>query len=91
MEISPVSAIRIVSMVSSRETELGMPGVFGVEYSSRNGDETYTPKGSKAASGAEEEKDEYEEAESGEEEGAGEEPRIQAIEGGAKKEVNCFA
>jgi hypothetical protein len=84
MEISPVSGVRIAPMVKSRESFLGTPGVFEVVYSSRTDDETYSPSNQRAASGAEEEEDE--EAEDGESE-----PRVQAIEGGAKKQINYFA
>jgi hypothetical protein len=84
MEISPVSGIRIAPMMKTRETFLGMPEVFEVEYSSRTDDETYSPSNPKAASGAEEEEDEEgEDAES--------EPRVQAIEGSGKRQVNYFA
>jgi hypothetical protein len=38
-------------MVRSRETDLGLTDVYEVERSSRIGDETYSPSGSKAASG----------------------------------------
>jgi hypothetical protein len=89
MEISPVSGVRIAPMVKSRETDLGMPGVFEVEYSSRTGDETYSPSSAKAASGAEEDEDDEEEG--GEAEEGWNEPRVLAMEGGPKRQINYFA
>jgi hypothetical protein len=71
-------------MVKSRETILGMPGVFEVEYSSRTDDETYSPSSAKAAGGAEE--DEEAAGEEGENE-----TRVQAIEGSPKRKINYFA
>jgi len=99
MEISPVSAVRSIPTVGSRETEFGVPGVFEVEYSSRTGEESESPKNTKAASGAEEEEEEeeyeeedaFEEAESGEEDDDERAPQIQTIEGHPEKDVNYFA
>ncbi|HEY1254028.1 MAG TPA: hypothetical protein VGF01_04545 [Terracidiphilus sp.] len=53
MEISPVANVRLVPMVRSKVTDLGLTDVYEVERSSRNGDETYSPSSSKAASGFE--------------------------------------
>ncbi len=88
MEISPVSGVRIASMVRSRETVLGMPGVFEVEYSSRTEDESYSPASTKAASGAEEDEDGEEESDEAEE--GKSESRVRAVEGAAKKQINYF-
>jgi hypothetical protein len=57
MEISPVDAVRMVPMVRSRITDLGMTDVDDIERSSRIGDETYSPGGQKAAAGAENDED----------------------------------
>jgi len=76
-------------MVKPRETVLGMPGVFEVEYSSRTDDETYSPSSTKAASGAEE--DEGDEEEGGETEESWNEPRVGAMEGGVKRQINYYA
>jgi hypothetical protein len=53
MEISPVDAVRMIPMVRSRITDLGLTDVYDIERSSRVGDETYSPSGQKAATGAE--------------------------------------
>ncbi len=60
MEISPVIAVRIAPMVRSRVTDLGLTDVYEVERSSRTGDETYSPSASKAASGFEDDDDNFE-------------------------------
>jgi hypothetical protein len=59
MEISPVDSVRLVPMVSSRITDLGLMDVYDIERSSRIGDETYSPSGQKekAAAGAENDED----------------------------------
>jgi hypothetical protein len=84
MEISPVTGVRIAPMMKTRETFLGMPEVFEVEYSSRTDDETYSPSTPKAASGAEEDEDD-------EGEGGENEPRVEAIEGRGKQQINYLA
>lgn len=86
MEISRVTGVRIVPMVRSREADLAMPGVFEVEYSSRTGDEAYTPSVTRAASGAEEE-EESEEAET-ETEG---ERKVSPIGRGEGRPISFFA
>jgi hypothetical protein len=53
MEISPVDSIRMVPMVKSRITDLGLMDVYDIEQSSIIRDETYSPSGQKAATGAE--------------------------------------
>jgi hypothetical protein len=58
MEIGPVANIRIVPMVKSQETDLGMTDVYDIERSSRIDDETYTPSGAKAGAGSENDEDE---------------------------------
>ncbi len=63
MEIGPVSTIRIAPMVRPREADLGLTDVYEVERSTRTGDETYIPSGTKAASGFEDDEDKYEELE----------------------------
>jgi len=59
MEIGPVIAVRIAPMVRSRDTDLGLTDVYEIERSSRIGDETYSPSGSKAASGFEDDDDNF--------------------------------
>jgi hypothetical protein len=59
MEIGPVNAVRIAPMVRSREADLGLTDVYEIERSFRIGDETYTPSGSKAASGFEDDDDNF--------------------------------
>jgi hypothetical protein len=59
MEIGPVNTVRIAPMVKSRETDLGLTDVYEIERSSRIGDETYSPSVSKAASGFEEDDDNF--------------------------------
>jgi hypothetical protein len=59
MEIGPVNAVRIAPMVRSRESDLGLTDVYEIERPSRIGDETYTPSGSKAASGFEDDDDNF--------------------------------
>jgi len=62
MEIGPVTSVRIVPMVKSRETDLGMTDVYDVDRLSRVGDETYTPSDAKSETGLEDgEDDKYEE------------------------------
>ena len=55
MEISPISAVRIAPVIRSKQSDLGLTGVFEIERSSRADDETYSPGGNKAAGGSEEE------------------------------------
>jgi hypothetical protein len=59
MEISPVSAVRIAPMVRYKETDLGLTDLVEIERSSRTGDETYSPSGARAATGFEDEEDEF--------------------------------
>ncbi|MGA2351015.1 MAG: hypothetical protein ABSF70_11315 [Terracidiphilus sp.] len=59
MEISPVTGVRIAPMIRPKEAFLGLTDVYEVERSSRTGDETYSPSGSKAASGYEEDEDKF--------------------------------
>jgi len=59
MEISPVSAVRIAPMVRYRETDLGLTDVVEIERSSRTGDETYSPSGARAATGFEDEEEDF--------------------------------
>jgi hypothetical protein len=61
MEISPIPGIRIPPAVRSIETDLGLTDIYEVERSSRTGDETYTPSGAKAATGFEDDEDNFEE------------------------------
>jgi hypothetical protein len=61
MEISPIPGIRNQPTIRPKETFLGLPEVFEVEYSSRTGDETYSPAGTGPGSGYEE--DEFTEEE----------------------------
>ena len=60
MEIGPVANVRIVPMVKSRETDLGMTDVDDVERLSRINDETYTPSCAKAETGFEDDEKEDE-------------------------------
>jgi hypothetical protein len=57
MEISPVDAVRMIPMVRSRITDLGLTDVYDIERSSRIGDETYSPSGQNGAPGAERDED----------------------------------
>jgi hypothetical protein len=59
MEISPIPGIRIAPTVRFKETDLGLTDVYEIERSTRTGDETYTPSGSKAATGCEDDEDKY--------------------------------
>jgi hypothetical protein len=61
MEIGPVTAVRIAPSVRPREADLGLTDVYEVERSTRIGDETYIPNAAKAASGFEEDEDEFDE------------------------------
>ena len=63
MEIGPVAGVRIVPMVRHKEADLGLTDVYEVERSTRNGDEIYIPSSTKAASGFEDDEDQYEELE----------------------------
>lgn len=77
MEIGPITGIRNQPTVRPRETVLDLPGVFEIDYSSRTGDETYSPSGGKAASGYDDDEDEedvYEHLEDDEEP----KPKVQA-------------
>jgi hypothetical protein len=68
MEIGPVGSVRIAPMVKPRVADLGLTDVYEVERSSRTGDETYSPSGTKAASGYEDDEDsedKYDESEDG--------------------------
>jgi hypothetical protein len=59
MEIGPVSAVRLVPAIRTRESLLGLTDVYEVDRTYLTGDETYTPRGAKAASGYEEDEDTY--------------------------------
>jgi hypothetical protein len=61
MEISPVSAVKLPSVIRQAESDLGLTDVGESARSSRMGDETYEPSGVKAASGFED--DDYEQDE----------------------------
>jgi hypothetical protein len=65
MEISPVAAVRLMPTPRTKETDLGLTDVYEIERSSRTGDETYTPSGSKAATGGEEDEDQLDEFDDG--------------------------
>ena len=62
MEIGPVSAVRLVPSIRTRESLLGLTDVYEVDRTSMTGDETYTPRAAKAASGYEEDEDTYNES-----------------------------
>jgi hypothetical protein len=47
-------------MARPKEADLGLTDVYEIERSTRTGDETYSPSGSKAATGFESDEDEYE-------------------------------
>ena len=53
MEIAPVASVRLVPMIRSKVTDLGLTDVYEIERTTRSGDETYSPSSSKAASGFE--------------------------------------
>jgi hypothetical protein len=78
MEISPVDAVRMVPMVKSRITDLGLTDVYDIERSSRIGDETYSPSGQKEAAGAESDEDAQDVADTYDdsEEGTEAEPKV---------------
>lgn len=57
MEIGPVANVRIMPMIRSKVTDLGLTDIYEVERSTRTGDETYSPSGSKAASGFEDDEE----------------------------------
>ncbi|MGA3081039.1 MAG: hypothetical protein ABSD44_06620 [Terracidiphilus sp.] len=54
-----MSAVRIAPMVRYRETDLGLTDVVEIERSSRTGDETYSPSGARAATGFEDEEEDF--------------------------------
>jgi len=92
MEIGPIPGIRNEPTLRPKETFLGLPGIFEVEYSSRTGDETYSPSSAKAASGYEDDEDEdeedvYEHLEDDEEP----KPKVQATSRGQDGPVSYFA
>jgi hypothetical protein len=92
MEISPIIGVRNEPAIRPKETFLGLPGVFEVEYSSRTGDETYSPSNSKAASGYEDDEDEdeedvYEHLEDDEEP----RPKVHVARDGQDRPVSYFA
>jgi phosphopantothenoylcysteine synthetase/decarboxylase len=60
MDISPVAGVRIAPMVRPKESELGMTDVYQVERTTRTGEDEYLPNKTKAATGFEDENDEYE-------------------------------
>ena len=67
MEIAPVASVRLAPMIRSKVTDLGLTDVYEIERTTRSGDETYSPSSSKAASGFEDEENNFDEPE---EEGA---------------------
>jgi hypothetical protein len=90
MEISPIIGIRSAPALSSKETFLGLPGIFEIEYSSRTGDETYSPGDGKPASGYEDDEDKedaYEHLEDDEEPA----PGVLATHHGQAGSVSYFA
>jgi hypothetical protein len=90
MEISPISVARIAPMIRSKQTDLGLTDVFEIDRSSRNGDETYSPGGDKAASGFEDdEKTADDRAESESE--PDDKPDANEISDGGTGEISIFA
>jgi hypothetical protein len=65
MEIGPIPGVRIAPMIRSKVTDLGLTDVYEIERSSRTGDETYSPSGSKAATGFEDDEDKFDDLEDG--------------------------
>lgn len=63
MEIGPVASVRIPPAVRPMEADLGLTDVYEIERSTRSGDETYTPSGARAASGYEDDEDNYDDLE----------------------------
>jgi hypothetical protein len=90
MEISPISAVRILPAFRSRETDLGLTDVFEVEGSSRTGDETYSPSGNKAASGFDDDEEKSEEQAESESEDEAKPNAEQTVDGGGQ-EISFFA
>lgn len=94
MEIGPVTSVRIVPMVKSRETDLGMTDVYDIDRLSRVGDETYTPSDAKSETGFEDgEDDKYEEEDLNDDPEEGEEdteskPTVPPAGNG---QINCVA
>ncbi len=84
MEIGPVTGVRIVPMVKPKEADLGMTDVYQIERSTRTGDETYLPSKTRAATGFEDENDEYDDPEEDPETGRKAPPE-------AKRQIDFFA
>jgi hypothetical protein len=93
MEIGPVTNVRIVPMVKSRETDLGMTDVDDVERLSRVGDETYTPSNAKGGTGFEDDVDDRYEEEDIDDPKADEEGVVAKFTGstGKKGQIDCVA
>ena len=60
MEIGPITNVRPWPAPQSQAPELELPAVFQIEYSSRTGDETYSPNRGKSAAGDDEDQQEEE-------------------------------
>jgi hypothetical protein len=60
MEIGPVSGVSIAPAARPKESFLGLTDVYEVERTSRTDDETYSPSGTRAATGFEEDEDKQE-------------------------------
>jgi hypothetical protein len=84
MEIGPVASVRIPTAVRPREADLGLTDVYEIERSTRSGDEIYTPSGARAASGYEDDEDNYDDLE----EGLESEPRMRPAGNG---QISRFA
>jgi hypothetical protein len=66
MEIGPVAAVRIAPMIRSTVTDLGLTDVYETEQSTRTGDETYSPSGTRAATGFEDDEEKFDDVEDAE-------------------------
>jgi hypothetical protein len=66
MEIGPVAAVRIAPMIRSKVTDLGLTDVYETEQSTRTGDETYSPSGTRAATGFEDDEEKFDDVEDAE-------------------------
>jgi hypothetical protein len=90
MEISPITAVRLAPAFRSRETDLGLTDIFEIEKSSRTDDETYSPGGSRAASGFDDDEDHADDQEDSDSQDEAA-PKAETTVEGEGREISIFA
>ena len=90
MEIAPIAGVRVLPVTKVRPVDPELAPFFDIESAVRLDEDTYSPKGRKAA-GAEESEEEIDEPEAMEDDEFAWEPRPRHTEGHRRGKVNFFA